>query len=119
MLERLTFALLLAAAALGCPSPTPIVVVPLGSAGVARSSSLARSPEPLLRSKEDDRDGDGLADEVDRCPDDPEDLDRFQDEDGCPDPDNDGDGVPDMADMCPNDAGPARNHGCPTGRAKK
>jgi OOP family OmpA-OmpF porin len=36
-----------------------------------------------------DRDGDGLKDDVDQCPDDPEDKDGFEDEDGCPDPDND------------------------------
>nr|HEX4315582.1 hypothetical protein [Kofleriaceae bacterium] len=33
-----------------------------------------------------DRDGDGIKDDVDQCPDDPEDFDGFQDEDGCPDP---------------------------------
>ena len=36
-----------------------------------------------------DRDGDGIKDDVDKCPDDPEDFDDFEDEDGCPDPDND------------------------------
>ncbi|MFT7583420.1 MAG: outer membrane protein OmpA-like peptidoglycan-associated protein [Myxococcota bacterium] len=45
-----------------------------------------------------DIDGDGLPDEVDKCPTKPEDKDTFQDEDGCPDPDNDGDGVPDVVD---------------------
>jgi hypothetical protein len=38
-----------------------------------------------------DRDGDGLKDDVDKCPDNPEDFDRFEDEDGCPEPDNDRD----------------------------
>ena len=33
-----------------------------------------------------DRDGDGIPDDVDKCPDDPEDMDGFQDADGCPDP---------------------------------
>jgi len=42
-----------------------------------------------------DRDGDGIADERDRCPDVPEALDRFEDEDGCADPDNDGDRIMD------------------------
>jgi outer membrane protein OmpA-like peptidoglycan-associated protein len=50
-----------------------------------------------------DRDGDGLLDDVDQCPDDPEDADGFQDADGCPDPDNDQDGVLDGADGCPLD----------------
>jgi large repetitive protein len=50
-----------------------------------------------------DRDGDGLPDVRDRCPDEPEDRDGFQDDDGCPDPDNDGDGVPDASDRCPDE----------------
>ncbi|HWU85890.1 MAG TPA: OmpA family protein [Kofleriaceae bacterium] len=49
-----------------------------------------------------DRDGDGIKDDVDKCPDEPEDFDRFQDEDGCPDPDNDRDGIPDRDDRCPD-----------------
>ncbi|HYL41426.1 MAG TPA: OmpA family protein, partial [Candidatus Binatus sp.] len=50
-----------------------------------------------------DRDGDGYKDDVDGCPDDPEDFDDFEDADGCPDPDNDKDGIPDKNDLCPND----------------
>jgi OOP family OmpA-OmpF porin len=50
-----------------------------------------------------DRDGDGIPDNLDKCPDEPEDKDGFQDEDGCPDLDNDGDGIPDSRDKCPND----------------
>jgi OmpA-OmpF porin, OOP family len=49
-----------------------------------------------------DRDGDGIKDDVDKCPDDPEDFDGFEDADGCPDPDNDRDGIPDVDDKCPN-----------------
>jgi len=60
-----------------------------------------------------DSDGDGITDDIDRCPLDPEDLDGFQDEDGCPDPDNDGDGIVDKVDACPNTPGPIANHGCP------
>jgi hypothetical protein len=60
-----------------------------------------------------DVDGDGIAYELDACPDSPEDFDGFQDDDGCPDPDNDDDGVLDDADRCPNEAGPAANQGCP------
>ena len=48
-----------------------------------------------------DRDGDGLVDPVDQCPDKPENYNGFQDDDGCPDdPDSDGDGVPDSRDQC-------------------
>jgi OmpA-OmpF porin, OOP family len=60
-----------------------------------------------------DRDGDGIPDDIDQCPDEPEDFDGFEDEDGCPDPDNDQDGIPDHLDHCPNEPGPPENHGCP------
>ena len=48
-----------------------------------------------------DRDGDGYKDDVDQCPDQPEDFDGFKDQDGCPEPDNDMDGIPDSKDKCP------------------
>jgi outer membrane protein OmpA-like peptidoglycan-associated protein len=48
-----------------------------------------------------DRDGDRVKDDDDLCPDDPEDVDGFQDQDGCPDPDNDGDRIADADDRCP------------------
>lgn len=60
-----------------------------------------------------DRDGDGILDPSDKCIDQPEDIDAFQDEDGCPEPDNDNDGILDGADKCPNEAGPMTNMGCP------
>jgi hypothetical protein len=50
-----------------------------------------------------DSDGDGIPDSVDKCPNEPEDKDGFEDEDGCPDPDNDHDGIPDSVDKCPNE----------------
>jgi len=49
-----------------------------------------------------DRDGDGIPDDKDACPDRAEDFDGFEDEDGCPDIDNDLDRVLDIADKCPN-----------------
>ena len=58
---------------------------------------------PIIVPKVGDRDGDGLLDDVDKCPDDPEDKDGFEDEDGCPDPDNDKDGILDKRDRCPGD----------------
>ncbi len=65
-----------------------------------------------------DRDGDGIQDNVDRCPDAPEDFDGFEDQDGCPeDQDTDGDGYPDSRDKCPNDPedfdGDQDEDGCP------
>jgi outer membrane protein OmpA-like peptidoglycan-associated protein len=64
-----------------------------------------------------DRDGDGIPDSVDKCPDRPEDMDGFEDDDGCPDIDNDGDGVLDIADKCPTQPetmnGYEDDDGCP------
>jgi OmpA-OmpF porin, OOP family len=48
-----------------------------------------------------DQDGDGIDDSDDACAYLAEDLDGWQDDDGCPDPDNDGDLVPDLDDKCP------------------
>jgi outer membrane protein OmpA-like peptidoglycan-associated protein len=66
-----------------------------------------------------DRDGDGLKDDIDKCPDDPEDFDDFEDEDGCPEPDNDRDGILDVDDKCPNipedKDGFQDEDGCPEG----
>ncbi len=64
-----------------------------------------------------DRDADGIKDDIDKCPDDPEDKDGFEDEDGCPDLDNDKDKIPDYLDHCPNDPedydGDRDKDGCP------
>ena len=53
----------------------------------------------------------------DRCPNEPEDRDGFEDHDGCPDPDNDQDGILDDDDRCPNEAetvnGVSDEDGCP------
>jgi len=51
-----------------------------------------------------DPDGDGIKDSLDQCDSEPEDVDQFEDTDGCPDPDNDKDGIADGADKCPIDA---------------
>ncbi|MFW6052264.1 MAG: OmpA family protein, partial [Myxococcota bacterium] len=49
--------------------------------------------------------------------DEPEDMDGFEDDDGCPDPDNDGDGILDEDDMCPDEPedmdGFEDDDGCP------
>ena len=66
-----------------------------------------------------DRDGDGYKDDVDACPDEPEDFDNFKDEDGCPEPDNDRDGILDVDDSCPmvpeDRDGDEDEDGCPEG----
>ena len=64
---------------------------------------LDHAASDLASLKPADRDGDGVMDDRDKCPDDPEDRDGFQDSDGCPDPDNDRDGIPDYRDRCPSE----------------
>ena len=59
--------------------------------------------------KKIDRDGDGIPDAVDKCPDEKGVIQY----DGCPMPDSDNDGVADDIDECPNDAGVIRYKGCP------
>lgn len=75
--------------------------------------SLAPSFDPNSR----DVDKDGIVDKMDRCVKEPEDLDQFQDEDGCPEADNDADNIPDNQDQCPNDPedddGWVDTDGCP------
>lgn len=58
-----------------------------------------------------DRDGDGIEDDVDACPDTPGVPSDNPDCHGCPD--TDGDGICDNQDACPEEAGPAENNGCP------
>jgi outer membrane protein OmpA-like peptidoglycan-associated protein len=48
-----------------------------------------------------DTDGDTIPDSRDQCILEPEDMDGYLDDDGCPDPDNDSDGILDAADKCP------------------
>lgn len=55
-----------------------------------------------------DSDGDGVADKDDKCPE----IAGVAENDGCP-LDTDGDGVYDEDDKCPEVAGPAENDGCP------
>ena len=56
-----------------------------------------------------DKDGDGIADADDACPD-VAGLAKYK---GCPIPDTDGDGINDEADKCPTVKGYARYQGCP------
>jgi OmpA-OmpF porin, OOP family len=64
-----------------------------------------------------DQDGDGLVDGEDECPEEPELVNGYKDEDGCPESDSDGDGVFDEVDRCPSVAedmdGFQDGDGCP------
>ncbi len=68
-------------------------------------------PEPVPKSvvviEKTDRDGDGVPDLDDACPDVPG-KPEFK---GCPD--TDGDGIPDSEDACPTEPGPKETQGCP------
>ncbi|HEX8823551.1 MAG TPA: OmpA family protein, partial [Archangium sp.] len=82
-----------------------------GERAPATPAAPTPPPAPL------DTDGDGLADDQDKCVKVAEDKDGFQDEDGCPDPDDDVDGFPDSNDKCPRQAetmnGVEDADGCP------
>ena len=69
------------------------------------------------RLKPQDKDKDLVLDKFDACPEIPEDIDNFEDSDGCPDLDNDHDAIPDSLDQCPNEAedldGFEDDDGCP------
>lgn len=56
-----------------------------------------------------DTDGDGIPDHLDECPEE----EGPEENKGCPWPDTDGDGVPDHLDECPDEAGLAEFDGCP------
>jgi outer membrane protein OmpA-like peptidoglycan-associated protein len=72
---------------------------------------------PRIEPRPGDEDADGVLDDADECPLDPEDRDGFEDDDGCPDEDNDRDGVADIVDECPNEPetlnGLSDDDGCP------
>ncbi|MCC7539456.1 MAG: OmpA family protein [Deltaproteobacteria bacterium] len=101
----------------GAGSPDARVILMIGWTQPPREAPPpAPEPEPEPE-QPGDRDGDGLIDPDDQCPDDPEDRDRFEDENGCPDPDNDQDGILDTPDGCPlvpeDRDGFADDDGCP------
>jgi len=81
-----------------------------GSAGVFWRTSWGGQKRPTVgdtislfgkRRLPTDSDGDGLADEKDKCPYEAEDRDGFRDDDGCAELDNDGDGIEDVRDAAP------------------
>jgi len=90
------------------PPATPVATV---APAAGRKALLEPAPlnapaasVPKAPPKAGDSDKDLVPDDVDRCVDQPEDRDAFQDFDGCPDFDNDKDGIVDTADRCPYEA---------------
>jgi outer membrane protein OmpA-like peptidoglycan-associated protein len=110
----------------GCPEADDVVLDQLVQVAPTPSSPSEEPKEAVVAdlasllpplSQPVDSDLDGVADRFDACPTRPEDLDGFDDGDGCPDPDNDGDGLVDARDRCPDAAeivnGVNDDDGCP------
>jgi OOP family OmpA-OmpF porin len=70
----------------------------------------APEEKETIRIEKTDKDGDGVPDLDDACPELPGKL-EFR---GCPD--SDGDGIADSEDSCPQQPGPAETHGCPVSK---
>ena len=75
----------------------------VGSPSVRAFASIGYTPMGAA-ARNRDEDGDGILDADDKCVGTAEDVDGYQDEDGCPDPDNDNDSILDGADKCPIEA---------------
>jgi outer membrane protein OmpA-like peptidoglycan-associated protein len=75
----------------------------IGAADACPNEAGAASPDgcPIR-----DQDGDGLVDKDDKCVDQAETVNKWEDTDGCPDtiPDSDSDGLDDLADKCKDQA---------------
>ncbi len=69
------------------------------AADLSSGEAMAAFVEDVLLTRKSDSDGDGVADDKDRCPDTPRGVNV--DMNGCP-PDSDADGVYDYQDQCPN-----------------
>jgi len=94
------------------PPPPPVVEPPKDRDGDGVLDVDDKCPDvPGLASLQGcpDRDGDGITDAEDKCPD-VAGLARYQ---GCPIPDTDKDGINDEVDKCPTVPGIARYQGCP------
>jgi outer membrane protein OmpA-like peptidoglycan-associated protein len=78
-----------------------------------------KNDDPAKNGCPPDRDGDGIPDAEDACPDVAGVKDPDPKKNGCP-PDRDGDGILDPVDACPDDPGPAdpdpKKNGCPLAR---
>ena len=78
-----------------------VIAEPNAHAALALSPADKCADDVVVQAKEGDRDGDGIADGFDQCPDQRETYNGYEDLDGCPDdPDTDKDGVPDSKDAC-------------------
>jgi hypothetical protein len=62
---------------------TPLPPSPSASAAPTTHAHLRPLHQPIASGG--DRDGDGVPDDLDKCPDEPETFNGYEDEDGCPD----------------------------------
>ena len=90
------------------------VTVPLDTDGDGITDDLDKCPTQAGTAKYNgcpipDSDGDGINDELDKCPNQAGTA-KYE---GCPVPDKDNDGINDEEDKCPDVAGVASNNGCP------
>ena len=101
----------------GFGSPEARYMVSLERVPPFEASKQAPPPEPVQAPS--DRDGDGVVDPQDACPDTPGIATPDPKTNGCP-PDRDGDGVLDAVDACPDTPGVAtsdpKTNGCPPDR---
>lgn len=86
----------------GCPEGTNFA-----SVGTIAGAAVIGSQADVVAANVDDRDRDGVTDEIDDCPDEP----GLAQTAGCPDQDNDG--IADKDDACPITAGSPTAQGCP------
>lgn len=96
----------LAALGTGCRPEAPVV----------EPEARGATPLPPSTWQPIDGDGDGVADTSDACPRVPEDPDKIDDADGCPETDADKDLVIDEDDYCPKEPGNETSRlgrGCP------
>jgi OmpA-OmpF porin, OOP family len=82
--------------------------------GIGFAGRVGKKPEPVVKEviipeAPKDTDGDGITDDVDKCPTVPGTA-KYN---GCPVPDTDNDGINDEEDKCPTVAGTAKYNGCP------
>ncbi len=87
----------------GNPDARVFLAIVFEPARAARTHTVLPDPpaEPEVAEAVDtDRDGDRVDDSVDACPDVREDLDKLEDDDGCPEDDVDGDQISDDSDLC-------------------
>ncbi len=91
------------------PPPPPVVLDRDGDGVLDADDKCPDTPGLAALQGCPDRDGDGIADGDDKCPD-VVGIAKYQ---GCPIPDTDGDGINDEEDKCPAVKGFARYQGCP------